>query len=145
MQLTQPSTAFGGKDKRAERPVVLVIDDHPTILEMLSWALSFQGYQPACATNGQEALELLEKEMPDLIFLDMAMPVMDGREFLARLRDQPKFADLPVALMTVMTEADMVGPDEKLPVQGILLKSRFSLAEVLKLAKKLTGTLSAAT
>src|SRR5438876_12091909 len=104
MQLTQPSTAFGGKDKRAERPVVLVIDDHPTILEMLSWALSFQGYQPACATNGQEALEWIKNALqtgqyPMVILLDLHMPVMNGTGFLASLHAQ---WDAPVPLPPII-------------------------------------------
>ena len=124
---------------------ILLVEDNVIFRTSILRYLTFKQYRVIAASNGQEALELLKKETPDLIFLDMAMPVMDGREFLAKLRDNPKFADLPVVLMTVMSEADMVGPDEKLPVQGILLKSRFSLAQVLKLVQELTGSLSAAT
>ena len=58
MQLTQPPTPLGGMDAREERPVVLVIDDHPAILDMLAIALTLQGYQSVCVTNGEEALEV---------------------------------------------------------------------------------------
>jgi len=63
MQLAQPPTQLGGMDARAERPVVLVIDDHPVILDMLSWTLTLQGYQPVCITNGQEALEWIKNTL----------------------------------------------------------------------------------
>ena len=107
MQLTQPSTSFGGEDKRAERPVVLVIDDHPAMLEMLSWTLSLQGYQPACATNGQEALEWIKNALqtgqyPMVILLDLHMPVMSGTEFLVSLRAQWD-ASVPVPPVILLT------------------------------------------
>lgn len=90
MQLMQVPASFESNEPKAERPVVLVVDDHPAIRDMLSWALHYHGYQPACATNGQEALEWMKNALrtgqyPDAILLDLFMPVMDGAHFLTRL------------------------------------------------------------
>ena len=89
MQLIQNSTSF--EEKRAARSIVLVIDNHPVILDMLSSVLYFQGYQPACTANGQEALTWIMNALPmgrypAVILLDLYMPVMDGASFLSRLR-----------------------------------------------------------
>src|SRR6266699_2922451 len=63
MQSIQTSPCFEEEEKRAEHPVVLVIDDQPAILDMLSWMLSFYGYQAVCTTNGQEALEWMKSAL----------------------------------------------------------------------------------
>ncbi len=91
MQLMQTSISLEGEKERAERPLVLVIEDQPAILDMLSYALSLQGYQAACTANGQEALEWIKnalstRQYPAVILLDLLMPVMDGTSFLSSLR-----------------------------------------------------------
>src|SRR5947207_1711460 len=93
MQLTQPPKRLGEMDARAERPVVLVIDDQPAILDMLDCTLALRGYQPVCIANGQEALEWIKNtvhigQYPTVILLDLHMPVMNGTEFLASLHAQ---------------------------------------------------------
>lgn len=108
MQLIQNSTCFGAGRKKTECPVVLVVDDQPTILDMLSWALRLQGYQPVCAGSGQEALEWMEEALqtglyPMVILLDLLMPVMSGDKFLTRLRScwDVSLPIPPVILLTV--------------------------------------------
>jgi two-component system chemotaxis response regulator CheY len=64
---------------------VLVVDDDPDILEALSEILEVEGYQVQRARNGREALQRLEQELPDLVLLDLMMPVMDGWEFARSL------------------------------------------------------------
>lgn len=91
MHLIQNSTTFEEEEKKAKRSIVLVIDNHPVILDMLSYMLYFQGYQPACTANGQEALTWIMNALPmgqypAVILLDLYMPVMDGASFLRRLR-----------------------------------------------------------
>ena len=64
---------------------VLVVDDDPDILDALSEILEVEGYDVQRARNGREALQRLEQEMPDLVLLDLMMPVMDGWEFARSL------------------------------------------------------------
>src|SRR6266540_593987 len=76
-----------------QQPVVLVVDDNPAIRDMVSWALELDGYEPAEAAEGQEALDWMsnasrEGRYPAVILLDLAMPGMNGHTFLERLRDQ---------------------------------------------------------
>jgi two-component system, chemotaxis family, chemotaxis protein CheY len=91
MQLMYASASFEVEEREAGRPLVLVVDDHPAILDMLSWMLYYHGYQPACAANGQEALAWMKDALrtgryPNAILLDLFMPVMDGAHFLTNLR-----------------------------------------------------------
>jgi DNA-binding response OmpR family regulator len=107
MQLAPLSTTPGGKSKKTERPVVLVIDDQVAILDMLSCALTLHGYQPVCAGNGQEALAWIKHALqtgqyPVAILLDLLMPVMNGTGFLATLRTRWN-APVPIPPIILLT------------------------------------------
>lgn len=81
---------------------ILVVDDQPAIREMFAALLEDEGYTVACAGNGKDALAYLRQtnELPGLILLDLAMPVMTGYEFLREQRRDAMLASIPVILMT---------------------------------------------
>ncbi|MDP9245817.1 MAG: response regulator [Chloroflexota bacterium] len=88
-------------------PCVLVVDDDRNIRELCAVVLrDDDGYRVQTAVNGQDALDQLGCA-PDLILLDLGMPLMDGREFVAQLRRVPKYESTPVL---VMTAALGIGP-----------------------------------
>ena len=78
---------MGGPSHRSRRVArrVLVVDDDPDILDALSEILEVEGYRVQRARNGREALQRLEQGLPDLVLLDLMMPVMDGWEFARSL------------------------------------------------------------
>jgi CheY-like chemotaxis protein len=80
--------------------VVLVVDDDPDILEALSEILEAEGFEIRRARNGKEALEKLEPDPPQLILLDLMMPVMDGWEFAQRMRQRPSVATIPLIVLS---------------------------------------------
>ncbi len=80
--------------------MVLVVDDDPDILEALSEILEAEGFEIRRARNGKEALERLEPQPPNLILLDLMMPVMDGWEFAQRMRQKPAVADIPIIVLS---------------------------------------------
>ena len=65
---------------------VLVIDDEPAIRETMRMILEYEGHDVVLASSGQEGLTMAERELPDLVFLDIKMPGLDGLEVLTRLR-----------------------------------------------------------
>ena len=81
---------------------ILIVDDDSSIREMLRLFLGLKGYTVALATNGQEALDYLEQsaQPPQLILLDLMMPVMSGAEFRAAQRQSHALASIPVALIS---------------------------------------------
>lgn len=83
---------------------ILVVDDEPDILEILTYNLEKEGYQVVTASNGEDGLQVASKEMPDLIILDIMMPQMDGVEVCRNLRNNPKFKDTIVAFLTAREE-----------------------------------------
>ncbi|MDA8924436.1 response regulator transcription factor [Flavobacteriaceae bacterium] len=83
---------------------ILLIDDEPDILEILSFNLSNEGYQIFTAENGKEALDVADKQLPDLIILDVMMPVMDGVETCERLRMDKRFKDTLIMFLSARGE-----------------------------------------
>ena len=87
---------------------ILVVDDQLAIREMFAALLEDEGYTVACAGNGKDALDYLRQaeELPGLILLDLAMPVMTGYEFLREQRRDAMLASIPVILMTARGHFD---------------------------------------
>lgn len=81
---------------------VLVVDDEPAITEAVCEALELAGYQVAAAFDGQQALDAIERDRPDLVVMDVLMPRVDGLQALKALRDDPATRGLPVILLTVL-------------------------------------------
>jgi two-component system chemotaxis response regulator CheY len=81
---------------------ILVVDDDPEERESMSFFLDAKGYSVVEAENGQEALEVLKRirRFPCLVVLDLFMPVLNGREFLKRLAQDPVLRDIPVIVVS---------------------------------------------
>lgn len=92
----------------AEPGVVLIVDDTPDNLAMLSDALDDAGYMVLVALDGLSALNRVQRRRPDLILLDAVMPGLDGFETCRRLKAQPASADIPVVFMTGLTDSKHV-------------------------------------
>ncbi len=88
---------------------LLVVEDMPNILELLTVALRFKGYPVTTAQNGEEALAAIAKERPALIITDILMPKMDGYAFVQKLRTDIKTHDIPVIFLS----ATYVTPEDK--------------------------------
>ena len=82
-------------------PTILIVDDDEDLHTLYGLYLQSHDYKILRAYNGKQALEILEKETPDLIVLDMIMPVMDGEEFYVKLRTEKKMTEIPVIIASV--------------------------------------------
>lgn len=83
---------------------ILVVDDEPDILEILTFNLSAQGYQVYTASNGKKALKVADEILPHLIILDVMMPVMDGIETCERLRMDKRFQNTLIMFLSARGE-----------------------------------------
>lgn len=79
---------------------ILVADDEPFVLRSIEYTLSRAGYNVLTAVDGEEALNKVLAENPDLVFLDIQMPRMDGNEVCKKLREDPKRKDLYIIVIT---------------------------------------------
>ena len=109
---------------------ILVADDDPDILSIVSMSLEAQGYTVYKATNGREAVDLTRQHRPDLVLMDMMMPVVSGYEAVTELKADPATRDITIvglsakAMATDMERATDVGID------GYITKP-FRIAQVL--------------
>ena len=83
------------------QPKIMIVDDDEDLHTLYRLYLQGESFQTLQAYNGKEALEIVAKDRPDLIVLDMIMPVMDGEEFFIKLRTEKKIKDIPVIIASV--------------------------------------------
>ena len=84
---------------------VLVVDDSPDIRELLGMLLGMSGCRVVEAENGQRAVDLAPQINPDLILMDLSMPVLDGYEATRRLKAQPESSGIPVVAVSAFCDA----------------------------------------
>ena len=116
---------------------ILIIDDDLDTLRLVSLMLQRQGYQIASATNGQEGLAKAATEDPDLILLDIAMPIIDGHEMLKQLRANPKLKGIPIIMLTASCNRQDIAIASSYGVVDLVTKP-FNFAE---LAEKVESAL----
>jgi two-component system alkaline phosphatase synthesis response regulator PhoP len=90
--------------KKTARAKILVVDDEPDLVSTIQYRLEWSKCEVITAANGKEGLEKAANERPDLILLDINMPVMNGHEMLKCLREHPDLKDIPVIIVTVICE-----------------------------------------
>jgi signal transduction histidine kinase/CheY-like chemotaxis protein len=115
---------------------VLVIDDDPDVRDLVSRTLRKEGWRVETAANAIEGLQKIEGELPELVLLDLSLPVIDGFEILSRLRAMPAWAELPVV---VLTGRDVTSEDRQrlAGVQSILTKSVNVRSDVIREVRKI--------
>lgn len=84
--------------------VVLVVDDSSTVRKFVAASLNLKGFRVVTAADGIEALERMPAEKIDLIILDLNMPDMDGFEFMRTLRETPEYRNIPIIILSSMTD-----------------------------------------
>ncbi len=113
---------------------ILIVDDEPFNVDYIEQELEDTGYETISAANGQEALEIIHREAPDLVLLDIMMPVMDGFEVLSRLKADAETREMPVIVISASNDLSSVvrgiqlGAEDYLPkpFEPILLGARIS-------------------
>src|SRR3954454_19036545 len=111
---------------------ILIVDDNPDASETLTFFFRKAGHEVTCVPNGREALSIVLAQTPDVILLDLMMPIMDGPSFLEVVRSYLRIQSLPVVVLTGMADSPMVERARSLKVNSILLKGKATPEEILK-------------
>lgn len=117
-----------------DRCSVLVVEDDTSTAEFVEAVLRDDGYQVEIARDGVEALQNVERARPDVVLLDLLLPVMGGQSFMQELRRR-RGRSIPVIIMTAAREPEPEGPAQ---AEGLLLKP-FELGDLLEEVRRVLG------
>ena len=122
---------FFGLKKKADLRKILVVDDEPNIVQTLKDRLEMNDFQVLTATNGKEGLDCALSEQPDVILLDVIMPIMDGLEMLEALRQDVNGKELSVIMLTARSQTDDISRASTAGIEDYIVKP-FDLSELLE-------------
>ncbi len=118
---------------------VLVVEDDPLMSRMYQRVFTFEGFEIQIAENGQVGLDKLKDFHPDVILVDVMMPVMNGEEMLMKLKADPATSAIPVVMLTNLSDPKAA---EGMLAKGALqyiVKSKYSPPEVVSLVRDIVG------
>lgn len=120
------------QSSRAEQDAVrvLFVEDDTSVAEMYKLKLELDGYRVDVATDGEMALEMARRELPDIIFLDIRLPKLDGFGVLQALRANAKTQDVPVVILSNYSERELGDRVAKLGVLDHLIKTETTPAKL---------------
>ena len=122
----------------AEKPRILLVDDEPSIVKMVSKRLEVEGFAVTVAMDGQEGLAKAQAEQPDLIILDLMLPKLNGYEMCTMLKQDVRYQKIPIILFTAKTQ----DKDEKLGMEcgaNVYVRKPFRAPELMEIIRKLLG------
>lgn len=112
--------SYARQDVKPDDKDILIVEDEQSLCDLLASVLEAEGHRARKAGNGLEALHEIEEARPNLILLDMMMPVMDGWQFIARMRANDEWKTIPVVLITAVY--DMSSLESRTGARAILTK-----------------------
>lgn len=115
---------------------VAIIEDDQTISQMYRFKFEAEGYKVETAENGKFGLALAEEMKPDIILLDLMMPIMTGDEMLAKLRATSWGKSIKVIILTNMGEQEVPASVREMGVEAVILKADMTPRQVAELVKK---------
>jgi CheY-like chemotaxis protein len=118
---------------------ILIVDDEFGIAESVGSLFSDEGFRVFTAVNGKQGLERVADSAPEIVLIDYMMPVMNGAEMLQALRAQPRYAQLPVVLMSGVAEA-IVKKDPLGHGYSAFVRKPFDAFTILRIVRELLGS-----
>jgi two-component system alkaline phosphatase synthesis response regulator PhoP len=121
---------FGLMKSKSKRAKIMVVDDEPNIIQTLQDRLEMNDYTVISACNGKEGLDKAINEKPDIILLDVIMPIMDGHEMLERLRKTEAGKNIAVIMLSARSQTDDIARASTCGIEDYIIKP-FDLSELL--------------
>ena len=101
---------------------ILIVEDEESLLKLESILLTSKGYDVRGVSNGQQALDAIDEEHPDLVLLDIMLPQIDGFEVCQRIKDNPETKDIPVIMLTAKKSREDMARGEKVGADWYITK-----------------------
>jgi len=115
---------------------IMIVEDDVFVMDIYQTKLAQEGFEIIPAMNGVEAMKKLQVSVPDLMLLDIVMPYMDGLEVLKKVKADDRLKNIPVILLTNLSQKDDIDKGLGLGANDYLIKSHFTPSEVLKKIKE---------
>ncbi len=118
-----------------KKQTIMIVEDDSFVMDIYKTKLSQEGFSVVEAENGMEALKKLKNIKPDMLLLDIVMPYMDGLEVLKKIKENKNTKNIPIILLTNLSQKEEVDKGMKLGAMDYLIKSHFTPSEVLEKVK----------
>ena len=118
---------------------ILIIDDDPFILDMYVLKFKQEGFQIETASNGKDGLQKIKEYLPEVLLLDIVMPVMDGFDILQEIKKNNLLPNSKVVLLTNLGQKEDIDRGMGLGADDYIIKAHFTPTEVVNKVKKLLG------
>jgi CheY-like chemotaxis protein len=113
------------------KKTILLVEDDSFVADIYQTKIAKEGFEVVSADNGLEAIKKLKSIIPDLILLDIVMPYMDGIEVLRKIKAEERWKNIPVILLTNLSEKEKIEEALKMGANDYLIKSHFTPSEVI--------------
>lgn len=126
---------MAGKLKKTSKPRILLVEDDAFLIRIYATKLELEGFDVLQAKDGEAGLEAAQKELPDIILLDILMPKLDGFQVLEALKKDAKTKKIPVVLLSNLGQKDDVERGRALGATDYLIKAHFVPSETVQKIK----------
>jgi len=116
--------------------LILVVEDDIVLQHAIKFKLTTEGFTVIAVNSGEEALQVLASQQPILIWLDLLLPGMGGWRFLEMIRQNPKYRELPVIIVSVLSDKERIKKAFQLHVIDYIVKSESNLDDVVNKVKQ---------
>lgn len=130
MQDENNSDVVGNASESKEQTTILLAEDDRFVSDIYKRKLTLDGYRVLHAQDGREALRFMDQEVPDLVLLDIMMPVIDGMEVLEKMKGDARLKKIPIIMLTNLAEKEHIERSTSLGANGYIVKAHFTPSEV---------------
>lgn len=123
----------------SQKQKITIVEDEPAICDMYKMKLTLQGFDVSVAQDGKEGLRVIKENKPDLILLDLRMPVMSGDEMLEKLRQTKWGADIRVVILTNISRDEAPHNLRLLNIDRYIVKAHHTPTQVVDVVREILG------
>lgn len=118
-----------------EKKTILIIEDDKFLRDLIAQKLTKEGFGTAEAVDGEHGLKKVKEVRPDLVLLDLILPGIDGFEVLAKIKEDPVLAEIPVIILSNLGQKDDIERGLRLGAVDYLIKAHFTPGEIIEKVK----------
>lgn len=121
------------------KKTILIVEDDKFLRDLMNQKLLREGFNTEEAVDGEQGVQKIKETNPDLVLLDLILPGMDGFEVLAKIKEDPALASIPVIVLSNLGQKDDIEKGLQLGAKDYLIKAHFTPGEVIEKIKNILG------